>query len=228
MATLFAGRSDTFCPPRIRYLGPTRASKLAGSMAMLRARRVERSDTAGPAGGVTSLLLNGASSVGGVACLPGQICTINGNSSANYSNWQIHGRAAGDYRLGAVWFTPSLAVFGGEAHNNQSTTSVLSLSQLADPARISTYNASTSLRWTDVGARAGMDLKFDVSPWAAIGIGGLAGSPRAGRRCQDPTSMSIIFLGFITAPAPYPASAGARRPSSPTPKRGSPSNRYRL
>lgn len=152
--------------------------------------------SAGPAGGVTSLLLNGATSVGGVACLPGQICTINGNSSANYSNWQIHGRAAGDYRLGAVWFTPSLAVFGGEAHNNQSTASVLSLSQLVDPARISTYNASTSLRWTDVGARAGMDLKFDVSPWAAIGIGGWAGF--ASRRASLSGSDVYVdnILGF--------------------------------
>ena len=131
-----------------------------------------------------------------MACLPGQICTINGNSSANYSNWQIHGRAAGDYRLGAVWFTPSLAVFGGEAHNNQSTASVLSLSQLVDPARISTYNASTSLRWTDVGARAGMDLKFDVSPWAAIGIGGWAGF--ASRRASLSGSDVYVdnILGF--------------------------------
>ena len=45
---LVRGSVGYFLPATKRYLGPTRASKLAGSMAMLRARRVERSDPPAP------------------------------------------------------------------------------------------------------------------------------------------------------------------------------------
>jgi hypothetical protein len=146
--------------------------------------------------GVAGLRLDGVTNAGGVACNAVQVCTINGSSAANYASWQIHGRAAGDYRVGAVSFTPSLAVFGGEAHNHQSTTSVFSLRTLADPARVSTYNASTSLRWTDVGARAGLDLKVAVTPWAEIGVGGWAGF--ASRRASLSGSDTYVdnILGF--------------------------------
>jgi hypothetical protein len=163
-------------------------------------------------GGVVGLLLGGVPSAGGVACNPVQVCTINGNSAADYASWQIHGRAAGDYRVGAVSFTPSLAVFGGEAHNNQSTTSVLSLATLADPARVSTYNASTSLRWTDVGARAGLDLKVAVTPWAEIGVGGWAGF--ASRRASLSGSDIYVdnILGFYNGAS---ALSGIGRSSTP-------------
>jgi hypothetical protein len=154
--------------------------------------------SSGPFGtGVGSLLLNGVAAGNGYQCIPGQVCTINGSAATNYSNWQVHGRAAGDYRLGAVWFTPSLAVFGGEGRNNQSTTQVLGLSQFNPAIRNSTYNASTALRWSDVGARAGLDMKVDVTPWAAVGVGGWAGF--ASRRASLSGSDSYVdtLAGFF-------------------------------
>jgi hypothetical protein len=151
----------------------------------------------GPAGGVISQRLDGTASTAGLVCSAGQVCTINGSAATNYSNWQVHGRAAGDYHLGAVWFTPSLAVFGGEGRNNQSTNSVLSLSNLVLPGRVSTYSASTALRWNDVGARAGLDMKVDVTPWAAVGVGGWAGF--ASRRASLSGSDVYVdnILGFF-------------------------------
>ncbi len=151
---------------------------------------------AGEVAGVGSLLLDGTPGTGGVACNAFQVCTINGNAATSYSNWQVHGRAAGDYHLGAVWFTPSLAVFGGEARNNQSTTQVYTLASLNPVTRNSTYNASTALRWTDVGARAGLDMKIDLSPQVAVGLGGWAGV--ASRRASLSGSDAYVdtILGF--------------------------------
>jgi hypothetical protein len=128
--------------------------------------------SAGPAGGVLSQTLDGTRSATGYVCTAGQVCRINGNSSADYSNWQLHAKVAGDYAFGVVRVTPSLAMFGGNVRNDQNMTQVLSLSPTND---VATYNADTSLRWTDLGARAGLDLKVDVTPWATIGIGGWAG-----------------------------------------------------
>ena len=106
-------------------------------------------------------------------CNNAQICTTSANLSTSYSDWQLHGKIAGDYRLGAVLVTPSVALFGGNARTNQSLFQTLSLT--GGFTGDVTYQASTSLRWTDVGARAGLDLKVDVTPRVAVGLSGWAG-----------------------------------------------------
>lgn len=150
---------------------------------------------AGPNSIATRQNLDGTGPNGGYVCNAGQVCTINGNSSAIYYNWQVNGKVAGDYRLGAVWVTPSLAVFGGNTRNNQTAAQVLGLSNVA--GRSATYNANTSLRWDDVGARAGLDLTVDVNSWAAVGIGGWAGF--ASRRASLSGSDVVVdtLIGFL-------------------------------
>jgi len=106
-------------------------------------------------------------------CNNAQICTTSANLSTSYSDWQLHGKIAGDYRVGAVLVTPSVALFGGNARTNQTLLQTLTLTA-APPGNV-TYQASTSLRWTDVGARAGLDLKADVTPRVAVGLSGWAG-----------------------------------------------------
>ncbi len=121
----------------------------------------------------TLLTLDGVGGGDSYVCAPNQVCTVSSNLSTTYSDWQLHGKVAGDYRVGAVSLTPSVALFGGNARNNQTLTQTLTLSPVPD--RDATYHASTSLRWTDVGARAGLDLKADVTPQVAVGLSGWAG-----------------------------------------------------
>jgi hypothetical protein len=148
-----------------------------------------------PSGGVISQLLDGTTSAGGVACNPGQVCTITGTASSNFTTWNVHGRAAGDYRFGAVSVTPSVAVFGGEGRNNQSTTSIYTVSTAPAP-RASIYDANTSLHWTDVGARAGVDFTVGLSSAFSVGVGGWIGG--ASRRATLSGSDSYLdtILGF--------------------------------
>jgi hypothetical protein len=126
-------------------------------------------------GGVITQFLDGTGANGGYICSPGQICTTNSNLATTHSNWQLHGKIAGDHRMGTVVVTPSLAVFGGNGRTSQTLTQVQTVSTSPNSA---TYNASTSLRWTDVGARAGIDLKLDVAPRATVGLSGWAGFAR--------------------------------------------------
>jgi hypothetical protein len=155
-------------------------------------------------GGAMVQFLDGTTPGTGYVCGLAQVCTTNSTLSTNYSNWQLHGRIAGDYRVGAILVTPSLAVFGGQARNNQSLAQILAFNALANR----TYNASTSLRWTDVGARAGLDLKLDVTPRVALGLGGWAGF--AGRRASlSGTDLSVDPGGIISGTTAISTSAGA-------------------
>lgn len=123
-------------------------------------------------GGIVTQTLEGAGANGGWSCFAGQICTTNSNLSTDYSNWQVHGRIAGDYLWGTILVTPSLAVFGGGADTDQALDQI---ARIGGAAGRPTNHASSSLHWIDIGARAGLDLKVDVSPRVALNLGGWAG-----------------------------------------------------
>jgi hypothetical protein len=154
----------------------------------------ENGTTLHTVGGVVTQTLNGTLSAGGYVCNPGpQTCTTNTNVSTTYSDWQLNGKIAGDYRLGAFVVTPSLALFGGDVRNDQTLAQVL---KLGTSPNLSTYNASTALRWNDFGARAGLDVTVNVTSWATVGIGGWAGfaSRRASLSGSDVSVDAILGL----------------------------------
>jgi hypothetical protein len=88
----------------------------------------------------------------------------------------VNGRAATDFRMGTFTLSPSIAVFGGQTRNNQDLTQSITQTIVGTlPSFTSTYTASTSLQWTDFGARLGLDGIVDVTPWVAFGAGGSVG-----------------------------------------------------
>lgn len=103
-------------------------------------------------------------------------CTVASAQSTDYSNWQVHGKVAGDHRFGNIVLTPSLALFGGEARNKQ--TLAQDYAQVGPGPRTATYDASTMMRWNDLGARAGLNVRVDLSNSVAVSVGGLAGFAR--------------------------------------------------
>jgi hypothetical protein len=119
--------------------------------------------------GVLSLLNGTTSPFGaGVPCFTP--CSAASRLSTNYSNWQINGKVAADNRIGPVTLTPSVAIFGGHALVDQNLAQSLGIGL--------TYNASTSLGWTDVGGRLGINADLDVNPWLTVGLGGNVGVAR--------------------------------------------------
>jgi hypothetical protein len=103
------------------------------------------------------------------------MCQTAASLHTDYSSWQVSGRLASDYRFGLVTLTPSLGLFGGSTHNDQTfvQTSQQIIGGGAFPA--SAYSAATALRWTDLGGRLGLDGKVAVHPWVTLGLGGWVG-----------------------------------------------------
>jgi hypothetical protein len=135
--------------------------------------------TSGVGPNVGTVFLNGSGTNIMFFCnAPVFSCTAASSQDTEYSNWQVHGKVAGDHRFDIVTATPSLALFGGSARNNQSLAQ--SFTQFLGGAvnNTGTYNASTSMRWTDVGVRAGLDVKLDLTSSVAVGVGGFAGFAR--------------------------------------------------
>lgn len=103
----------------------------------------------------------------GLACFGS--CNYATSLSTDYSAAEIKVRGVSDFRFSALTLSPSLEVYANRTRNDQSLTSQLSFG--TSPM----YQADTSLRWTDWGARLGLNGKLDVTPWLAFGLGGKVG-----------------------------------------------------
>ncbi len=123
-------------------------------------------------------LLNGTVGIFG-ACGPGSVniaCSETATLSTSYTAWQGNAKIAGDFKSGPITLTPSAAVFGGDARNNQDLAASLAITDVFGATFTQPYKASTSLRWTDFGGRLGADAKFDFTNWLAVGLGGYVGA----------------------------------------------------
>jgi hypothetical protein len=98
--------------------------------------------------------------------------TTSGNFSTDYSAWQFNGKVANDWKYGLVTVTPSLAVFGGNTRVGQALTQ--SMLQPITNNRLA-YSADTTERWTDIGARVGVDVSAPVTTALTVGIGSWVG-----------------------------------------------------
>jgi hypothetical protein len=96
-------------------------------------------------------------------------CNYSTSLTTDYAATELKLRATSDFRFSSVTLSPSLEVFAGRVRNDQSLTTML------DFGTSPVYHADTSLRWTDWGARLGVQGKLDVTPWLAFGLGGKIG-----------------------------------------------------
>jgi hypothetical protein len=101
------------------------------------------------------------------------LCNTTSALSSSYSSWQINGRIVSDFALGAFTLSPSLAVFGGNSHNDQSLA-VINNNGFS-PSFLDSYVASTQLHWADVGLKAGLKATIDVTKSIKIGFGSSVG-----------------------------------------------------
>ncbi len=132
------------------------------------------------------------------------LCTTNSTLSTHYTAWNVNLKAASDYAFGAVMFTPSVIVFGGAAKNAQSfAQQTYNNGVLQFP-----YSVESSLRWTDWGARFGLDSKWNVTNAVTLGLGGNVGTARRSASldandicgCAGVTVYSAVSTSTTTAP----------------------------
>ena len=126
-----------------------------------------------PSGGTSNLIL-----LNNITAFPNSygcfgLCNTASALSSSYSSWQINGKIASDFALGAFTLSPSLAVFGGNSHNDQSL-SLISNNGFS-PSFLDSYVASTQLRWADLGLKAGLKATIDVTKSIKVGLGGSVG-----------------------------------------------------
>ena len=104
-------------------------------------------------------------------CTAAAPCPTTTSLRSQYEAWHAGAKAASDFAMGPLTLTPSVGVFGGEARNGQE------LNQAIPAATITrTLFETASENATDrVGSRVGLNGKYDVMPWLALGLGGNVG-----------------------------------------------------
>lgn len=107
------------------------------------------------------VLLSGFAPAFGANCIPstGFRCTLAGALQSSYESWQLFGKAAYDLKVDTATLTPSVAVFGGSSRVNQTLSQTFAQVNGAGATTASgTYSAATRQRWSDVGARLGLEI----------------------------------------------------------------------
>jgi hypothetical protein len=135
-----------------------------------------QNDATTPTQLVGQQLLNGTTTPAAFTCTGGALtCTVGSSLHTDYRTWQLDGKVASDYTIGAARLTPSVAVFGGEGRNEQTLNQAFT--QFLGGAILNTgnYGASTALHWNDLGARAGLDASVPLTSWLSVGLGGYVG-----------------------------------------------------
>lgn len=125
------------------------------------------------------VLLNGSVPITGFNCFQfGFRCTLAGALHSSYESWQLFGKAAYDLKIDTATLAPSVAVFGGSSRVNQTLSQTFAQFNAGGATTSTgTYSASTRQRWSDVGARLGLDLAapipatpltITISGWAGL------------------------------------------------------------
>jgi hypothetical protein len=97
-------------------------------------------------------------------------CTLTSQLATRHDAWWLAATATSDLRVGVLTLSPLAEIFGGIAQTRQD------LSQSRDSlGTITTYDASTRVRWSDVGARVGVTAMVPLAVAVEAGLGGKVG-----------------------------------------------------
>jgi hypothetical protein len=148
----------------------------------------------------TNLLIANVQGVspGLLAGCGGATCSTSSTLSSDYRAWDIFLSGKADFRTGPIRLTPSLTVFGGKARTRQDLAQQLGVDGGPYPTGGggNTYSLRAALDWSDLGAKLGLDIDYDVNAWLSIGLGGTAGWSR--RSAALSASDSLRFPNSIT------------------------------
>jgi len=101
-------------------------------------------------------------------------CPTTSSLQSKYEAWHVGTKASSDFAMGPLTLTPSLAIFGGEARNQQQlfqSTSFVTV--VANPVTL--FETASETATDRFGSRIGLNGKYDVMSWLALGLGGNLG-----------------------------------------------------
>ena len=118
-------------------------------------------------------------------------CISTSNLSNSFSSWQASGRFLTDIQANGITWTPSLKVFGGRSRNEQGLSDRMSF---VGSASFAQYDATTTLNWTDWGARLGLSGAVPLTDRLTFGAGGNVGlaARRVSLSGSDSSYVSVI------------------------------------
>lgn len=139
---------------------------------------------------LTALPLTGVAF--GITGCGGSTCVTRSSLSSDYTAWNIHLRAKSDFRSGAWTVSPSIAIVAGRAHTSQR----LAQQTLLDgaPYPLVAYDMNAALKWTDAGAKLGIETRYDFMNGLSAG---LIGSVGLVHRATSMSANSPILFGSV-------------------------------
>jgi hypothetical protein len=93
-------------------------------------------------------------------------CPISSRLDSEQRAWRTEGSLASDFHAGGITITPLIAVLGGTSRTLQT------FSQQRDTT---SYNASSTVEWTDWGAKFGLGATLPVMTGVTVGVSGNIG-----------------------------------------------------
>lgn len=94
--------------------------------------------------------------------------------TTEYQAWHTGAMAATDFRFATVLLTPSITVFGGRSYIAQDFFEI-SADLAGNPSSFEAYAATSTLRWTDIGAKFGLEARAELTPILGVGLKGSVG-----------------------------------------------------
>lgn len=140
---------------------------------------------------LTALSMTGA--VVGVAGCGGVTCFSQSVLSSDYAAWNIHLKGKSDFRSGQWIVTPSMALIAGQGETSQHL--VQQTFANGAPYPLLGYGMNAALNWTDVGARIGLDTRYDFLNGFSAGLIGSIGV--AHRSAAMSADSSILFSSVV-------------------------------
>lgn len=130
---------------------------------------------------------------------PGAEHTTSSSLRSDVSAWSVNGKLMMDFDIGTVTVTPSLSMFGGRSRVDQSFADTTDYPFFAAVF----YSANSSLRWNDVGVKAGLQASAPLSNWLIVTAGGSLGfaSRNASMSATDTLDNTGPFFGLAGASA---------------------------
>ncbi len=130
----------------------------------------------------------------GIAGCGGATCFTRSALSSDYAAWNINLKGKSDFRSGLWTITPSVVLFAGRAETNQRFAQQTYLDAGLYP--LLTYDMNTTLNWTDVGAKLGLETRVDFASGLSASLAGSVGL--VNRSTSMLANSSILFS--TTAP----------------------------
>lgn len=139
---------------------------------------------------LTTLPLTGVAF--GITGCGGATCQTRSSLSSDYTAWNVDLKLKSDFRSGALTVSPSIALIAGRGATSQHLAQQTLVNGTLDP--LLGYEMNNAMNWTDIGAKLGVETRYDFANGLSAGLSGSAG---LAHRAASMSADSSILFGSI-------------------------------